>query len=150
MTEPRVKQPYHLVNAWAVKNSLMLGQFHSKGGLDEITIIPELMRMLALKGCIVTVDAIGCHISVAEQVIDRQGDYVLAVKANQPKLLHHVRQVFDRGEPHWHQNLSVDTFETHDENFTAHRDPPILDQPIRSTTLPSGGPGRAWPCSVWS
>ena len=105
-----------MVNAWAVKNRLVLGPFHGEGGLDEITLIPELLRVLALKGCIVTVDAIGGHKSVAEQVIDRQGDYVLAVKANQPKLLHHLRQVFDRQEPPLHQDLSVDTFETYDEN----------------------------------
>ena len=108
------KKAVPMVNAWAVKNRLVLGQFHCEGGLDEITIIPELLRVLALKGCIVTVDAIGCHKSVAEQVIDRQGDYVLAVKANQPKLLNHVRQVFDREEPQLHQDLSVDTFETYD------------------------------------
>jgi predicted transposase YbfD/YdcC len=101
-----------MVNAWAVKNRLVLGQFHCEGGLDEITIIPELLRVLALKGCIVTVDAIGCHKSVAEQVIDRQGDYVLAVKANQPKLLDHVRQIFDREERQLHRDLSVDTFDT--------------------------------------
>tara|TARA_B100001123_G_C15180321_1_gene975086 strand:- start:34 stop:1218 length:1185 start_codon:yes stop_codon:yes gene_type:complete len=110
------KAAVHMVNAWAVKNRLVLGQFHCEGGLDEITIIPELLRVLALKGCIVTVDAIGCHKSVAEQVIDRQGDYVLAVKANQPKLLDHVRQIFDREERQLHRDLSVDTFETHDEN----------------------------------
>ena len=110
------KAAVHMVNAWAVKNRLVLGQFPCESGLDEITIIPQLLRVLALKGCIVTVDAIGCHKSVAEQIIDQQGDYVLAVKANQPKLLNHLRQVFDRAKPQLHQDLSVDTFETHDEN----------------------------------
>ena len=110
------KAAVHMVNAWAVKNRLVLGQFHGKGGLDEISLIPELLRVLALKGCIVTVDAIGCHKSVAEQVIEQQGDYVLAVKANQPKLLAHVRQLFDREEDQLYRDLSVDVFETYDEN----------------------------------
>ena len=79
---------------------------------------------------------------MAEQVLDKQGDYVLAVKANQPKLLHHVRQVFDRAEPQLRQDLSVDTFETHDENHAALR-PADTGPPIRSTILPTGRLGRA-------
>lgn len=105
----------HMVNAWAVNNRLVLGQFHSEGPLDEISIIPELLRALSVKGCIVTVDAIGCQKSVAEQVINQQGDYVLAVKGNQPKLLAHVRQLFDRSERQLHRDLSVDAYETYDE-----------------------------------
>ena len=66
------KKAVHMVNAWAVKNRLVLGQFHCEGGLDEITIIPELLRVLALKGCIVTVDAIGCHKSVDAQKLMRK------------------------------------------------------------------------------
>lgn len=110
------KAALHMVNAWAVKNRLVLGQFHSDGPLDEISIIPELLRALSLKGCIVTVDAIGCQKEVAEQVIQQQGDYVLAVKDNQPKLLSHVRQLFDRSERQLHSDLSVDYFETQDED----------------------------------
>ena len=110
------KAALHLVSAWAVKNRLVLGQFHSDGPLDEITIIPELLRTLTLKGCIVTVDAIGCQKSVAEQVIEQQADYVLAVKENQPKLCAHIRELFDREEKTLMQDLSVDCYETEEEN----------------------------------
>jgi predicted transposase YbfD/YdcC len=110
------KATIHLVNAWAVKNRLVLGQFHCAGSLEEIRTIPELLRVLALKGCIVTVDALGCHKSTAAQIIDQQGDYVLAVKENHPKLLAHVRQVFDGSERQRHRDLSVDYWETYNEH----------------------------------
>ena len=54
----------HRVHAWAVKNRLVLGQFHGEEALEEISIIPELLRVLGLKGCLVTTDALGCHIAV--------------------------------------------------------------------------------------
>jgi len=110
------KAALHLVSAWAVKNRLVLGQFHSDGPLDEIMIIPELLRTLAIKGCIVTVDAIGCQKSIAQQVIEQQADYVLAVKENQPKLCAHIRGLFDRDEKELYQDLSVDFYETEEEN----------------------------------
>lgn len=110
------KAALHLVSAWAVKNRLVLGQFHSDGPLDEITIIPELLRTLTVKGCIVTVDAIGCQKSVAEQVIKQQADYVLAVKENQPKLCAHLRALFDRDDRTLSQDLSVDGYQTEEEN----------------------------------
>lgn len=110
------KTAIHVVNAWAVNNRLVLGQFHSEGPLDEISIIPELLRVLAIKGCIVTVDAIGCQKSIAEQVMEQQGDYVLAVKANQPKLLAHVSQLFDRSERQLRRDPTVDHWQTYDQN----------------------------------
>lgn len=110
------KAALHMVNAWAVKNRLVLGQFHCEGAGEEVTIIPELLRVLALTGCIVTVDAIGCHRSIAEQIIEQHGEYVLAVKDNQPKLLAHVHHLFDREEEALGRDLSVDSYETEDED----------------------------------
>ena len=66
----------HMVQAWAVHNRLVLGQFHCAEALEEITIIPELLRLLDLKGCIGTTDALGCHKSTAEQVVEQAADYV--------------------------------------------------------------------------
>ena len=88
----------HMVHAWAVTNRLVLGQFHGEEALEESTIIPELLRLLDLKGCLVTTDALGCHTSTAEQVVAQEADYVLAVKANQPKLHTHLQQLFDRSD----------------------------------------------------
>ena len=110
------KAAVHMVNAWAVKNRLVLGQFHCEEALEEIAIIPELLRALDLKGCIVTTDALGCHKSTAEQVVEHDADYVLAVKANQPKLHAHLQHLFDRTEAQFHADVAVDYWSTQDEN----------------------------------
>ena len=73
-----------MVHAWAVKNRLVWGQFHGEEALEEMAIIPELLRALDLKGGIVAADALGCPKSTAEQVVEQEADYVLAVKANHP------------------------------------------------------------------
>lgn len=114
------KAPLHLVNAWAANNRLVLGQYPSEGPVDEICLLPELLRLLSLKGCIVTVDAIGCQKSIAAQILSQQADYVLAVKENQPKLLAHVRQVFDRSERQLRRDPSVDYYETREEDHGRH------------------------------
>ena len=106
----------HMVHAWAVNNRLVLGQFHCEEALEEIAIIPELLRVLDLKGCLVTTDALGCHTSTAEQVVEQQADYVLAVKANQPKLHAHLQQLFDRSDATLHADPTVDYWSTQDQN----------------------------------
>ena len=110
------KAAVHMVNAWAVKNRLVLGQFHCEEALEEIAIIPELLRALDLKGCIVTTDALGCHKSTAEQVVQQGADYVLAVKENQPKLHTHLQQLFDRSDDQFHADSAIDHWSTQDEN----------------------------------
>ena len=106
----------HMVHAWAVNNRLVLGQLHCEEALEEIAIIPELLRLLDLKGCLVTTDALGCHKSTAEQVVEQGADYVLAVKANQPKLHAHLQQLFDRTEEQLHADSTVDYWTTQDQN----------------------------------
>ena len=86
----------HLVSAWAAENRLILGQVAVADGSHEIAAIPELLRVLELKGALVTLDAAGCQKQIAKQVRDRGGDYLLAVKGNQPTLYDAVRAVFDR------------------------------------------------------
>ena len=110
------KAAVHMVNAWAVKNRLVLGQFHCQESLEEIAIIPELLRALDLTGCIVTTDALGCHKSTAEQVVAQGADYVLAVKENQPKLHAHIQQLFDRVGPSSPADPTLDHWTTQDEN----------------------------------
>lgn len=80
------KSALHLVSAWSVENHLTLGQQAVDGKSNEITAIPELLKLLELRGAIVTIDAMGCQKAIAEQIIAAEGDYVLAVKENQPKL----------------------------------------------------------------
>ena len=76
----------HLVSAWATANGISLGQRKVKNKSNEITAIPGLLNLLLLKGCIVTIDAMGCQTDIAERIIQGQADYVLAVKGNQGTL----------------------------------------------------------------
>jgi predicted transposase YbfD/YdcC len=86
----------HLVSAWAAENRLILGQEAVADGSHEIAALPELLRVLDLKGALVTLDAAGCQKEVAKQVRERGGDYLLAVKGNQPTLHEAVQGVFRR------------------------------------------------------
>jgi predicted transposase YbfD/YdcC len=86
----------HLVSAWAAENHLILGQQAVADGSHEIAAIPELLKALELKGALVTIDAAGCQKEIATQVRDQGGDYLLAVKGNQPTLHDAVYAVFDR------------------------------------------------------
>ena len=106
----------HRVHAWAVHNRLVLGPLHGAEALEEIAIIPELLRLLDLKGCLVTPDALGCHTSTAEQVVEQGADYVRTVKANQPKLHAPLQQLFDRSEEQLHADSTVDYWATQDQN----------------------------------
>lgn len=86
----------HLVGAWAAENRLILGQEPVAEKSHEIAAIPELLRVLSLKGALVTIDAAGCQKEIARQVRGGGGDYLLAVKGNQPSLHEAVQAVFDR------------------------------------------------------
>jgi predicted transposase YbfD/YdcC len=80
------KAAIHMVSAWASSNRLVLGQLKVDEKSNEITAIPALLRLLALKGCIVTIDAMGCQTEITQTIIDQGGDYVLALKGNQGSL----------------------------------------------------------------
>lgn len=86
--------PLHLVSAWASDNGLSLGQMATEEKSNEITVIPELIERIDVKGAIVTIDAMGCQKEIAQKIVDAQGDYVLAVKDNQPKLHEAIQEVF--------------------------------------------------------
>jgi DDE family transposase len=75
-----------LVSAWASANRPVLGQVAVAEGSNEIPAIPALLRTLALRGCLVTVDAIGCQTAIARAIVERGADYVLALKENQEGL----------------------------------------------------------------
>jgi predicted transposase YbfD/YdcC len=91
------KEALVLVSAWAEANRLALGQVAVAPGSNEIPAIPALLQMLALDGCLVTVDAIGCQAEMAAQITAQGADYVLALKANQP-LLHDAVTILFREE----------------------------------------------------
>ncbi len=80
------KGPIHVVSAWASRNELVLAQFKVDAKSNEITALPDLLALLNLEGNVVTIDAMGCQVEIARQIIDQGGDYVLSLKANQPSL----------------------------------------------------------------
>jgi predicted transposase YbfD/YdcC len=82
----------HLVSAWATGMHLTLGQVAVDGKSNEITAIPQLLGLLDLKGALVTIDAIGCQKSIAKQIVDNGGDYVLVAKGNQERLLADIQE----------------------------------------------------------
>uniref|UniRef100_UPI00404836FC ISAs1 family transposase n=1 Tax=Mariniflexile sp. TaxID=1979402 RepID=UPI00404836FC len=89
----------HIVSAFCTKNALCLGQVKVGSKSNEITAIPELLDLIAVKGCIVTIDAMGCQRAVAEKIIDKKADYVLMVKENQAELKEQIEKVFRIQKP---------------------------------------------------
>jgi len=92
------KEAIHIVSAWAEKNCLVLGQVKVDEKSNEITAIPALLRILEISGCIVTTDALGCQQEIASTVIERGGDYLLALKENQSQLYEDVTDLFKGAE----------------------------------------------------
>lgn len=90
------KGAIHMVSAWASGDHLVVGQLKTDTKSNEITAIPDLLQMLALEGCIVTIDAMGCQTAIATQIVDQGADYVLALKANQGVTYQHGVEFFDR------------------------------------------------------
>ena len=85
----------HMVSAWASENHISLGQVVTDEKSNEITAIPELLRMLEIGGSLVTIDAMGCQTQIAKQIVSQKADYVLAVKANQPTLYNGIVAHFE-------------------------------------------------------
>lgn len=93
------KSPIHMVSAFAAERRLVLGQRKTHDKSNEITTIPELLRMLRIEGCIVTIDAMGCQREIAEQIGAQGADFVLALKDNQLTLHNDVKLHFDAPPP---------------------------------------------------
>lgn len=94
------RHPLHMVTAWACENRLVLAQEATEEKSNEISAIPRLLELLELKGCIVTVDAMGCQRTIAEQVKQQQGDYVMGLKGNQSSLHEAVDDYFSTAQQH--------------------------------------------------
>ncbi len=88
------KAAVHMVSAWASENRLVLGQIAVDEKSNEMTALPALLDLLMLKGCIVTIDAMGCQTAIAQTIIDREADYVLALKENHDTIYHEVQHLF--------------------------------------------------------
>ena len=88
------KSATHIVSAWADKNELILGQVKVDEKSNEITAIPMLLNALLLKGCVVTIDAMGCQKKIIKQIVAKESDYIIAVKENQKELSEDIQDSF--------------------------------------------------------
>jgi predicted transposase YbfD/YdcC len=88
------KRAIHIISAWSAANGIVLGEIATDEKSNEITAIPDLLKMLKLKGCIVTIDAMGTQTEIARTIIEGGADYVLAAKENQPLLLQDIELYF--------------------------------------------------------
>ncbi len=141
--------PLHLVSAWASAQRMVLGQVAVAGKSNEIAAIPGLLTQLDLTDQIVTIDAMGCQRAIATQIVAQGGDYVLALKENQPDLLTHVRDSFalaSTGSTHacrtvgkGHGRIEVRTCQTIDDPATiAWLDPNGAWPGLRSLAMVTG------------
>jgi predicted transposase YbfD/YdcC len=103
--------PLHMLSAWCSDNGgLVVGQIKTDTKSNEITAIPALLQLLALKGCIVTIDAMGCQTAIAAQIRDQGGDYLLALKGNHKKAYTAIKA-------HFHQEIEPHLAWRNAENF---------------------------------
>ncbi len=114
---PNGQAALHLVSAWAAENRLVLGQIAVNDKSNEITAIPQLLDLLDLRGCTVTIDAMGCQTAIAAKIRDGQGHYVLALKANQTTLYADVQALFADAraakQPEYGMTSATDTTSGH-------------------------------------
>lgn len=108
-------RPLHLVSAYATEVGVMLAQQRCEEKSNEITAIEALLPSLALKGAIVTIDAMGCQTAIAQTIVTQGGDYLLSVKDNQPKLHEAIQEYFAIAEAEGFRNLEPDVSETLDK-----------------------------------
>ena len=92
------KKAIHMISAWASENQVVLGQLKTEDKSNEITAIPNLLKLLDISGCIITIDAMGTQKKIAKTIIANGADYILALKENQKTLCSDVRLFFDQIE----------------------------------------------------
>lgn len=110
------RNPLHMVSAWSSANRLVLGQEATDVKSNEIIAIPKLLALLELKGCIVTLDAMGCQREIAKQIINQGGDYVLGLKGNQGSLHEAVEDYFTTAQAAKFKQIKRDYIEEVDNS----------------------------------
>ena len=106
------KAPIHMISAWASNRRLVLGQIKVADKSNEITAIPDLLDLLTLKGSVVTIDAMGCQREIAAKIIEKEADYVLALKGNQGTLREDVELFFNEQVAAKFKDTTVSRHET--------------------------------------
>lgn len=106
------KEAIHLVSAWASANGIVMGQRKVDDQSNEITAIPELLRLLDVSGCIVTIDAMGCQTKIAQTIRDEKANYILRVKDNQSQLKQDLEDWFAYGDQQQFKGMPMDFHQT--------------------------------------
>ena len=109
------KGAIHMVSAWASENRLALGQVKVADKSNEITAIPQLLNILDIQGCIVTIDAMGAQKEIANQITEQGADYVLSLKGNQGNLHQDVQQLFDWASKTDFKDIEHEVYQTIDK-----------------------------------
>jgi len=131
----------HIVSAWASEEGIALGQVATEAKSNEITAIPQLLEQIDLSQAIITIDAMGCQKAIVEQITEGKGDFVIAVKDNQPKLMQAIQNYF-----HFHlerdlEDLQYRYHKTRDEGHGR-----IDERSYYLTKVPADfGPAKDWP-----
>ena len=109
------KGAIHMVSAWATTNRLVLGQCKVDEKSNEITAIPELIKVLEIAGCIVTIDAMGCQKQIVKSIVDKSGEYVIALKKNQGNLYKNVEEIFKEAISKGFEGFKYSDYHTKEE-----------------------------------
>jgi len=104
----------HMVSAWACANGLVIGQIKTEEKSNEITAIPQLLKMLEIEGCIVTIDAMGCQKNISKTIVEKNADYIFSLKGNQSNLHDDVKLLFQAQKEDDFKEMSFDYHETID------------------------------------
>lgn len=113
----------HIISAWVREDGISLGQIKTDEKSNEITAIPKMLDTLDVKGAVVTIDAMGCQVDIAEKIIDREANYLLALKKNQLNLYELVEEYFKwaRTEPIEKKQLKEYSYEEHEHGRHVYR-----------------------------
>lgn len=136
------KSAIQMVSAWATTNKLVLGQVKVNDKSNEITAIPELLKVLELSGCIVTIDAMGCQKEIVKLIAQQKADYVMTLKKNQGHLYDEVEKLFRSGISTDFQGIQHSTYKTEEVGHGRHE--------IRHYLMLSDIQSRLDPDSAWS
>ncbi|MEH2455420.1 ISAs1 family transposase [Nostoc sp.] len=131
-----------MVSAWATTNKLVLGQVKVNEKSNEITAIPELLKVLELSGCLVTIDAIGCQKEIVKLITQKNADYVITLKKNQGNLYDQVEKLFHLSTSTGFQGIQCSTYRTEEVGHGRHE--------IRNYLMLSDVQERLDPDSIWS
>ncbi len=101
------KAAIHMVFAYVAENGVCLGQVATDAKSNEITAIPKLLDVLAIKGCTITIDAMGCQKGIVKKIHKDGGDYVIAVKENQKKLSEQIKKMFELNKGDFHESVDA-------------------------------------------